>query len=339
MGPLTVIALITMVFITIVAVVGNTMAVISVVKFQRLRSQLCFHFLASLALADTAVALLVMTWSIVHTALLYAWPFGWFFCYFWMSCDVMCCTASILHLLVIALDRYVAIVHPLRYVDIMTPRRARILIATVWVTSIAISFVPIYAGWFAISRDQLYANQDTCLLEVNKTYAIVSSCTSFFVPFVLLITFYVKIYRIAFLQAARMRQDSVVRSEKLRIQHEAKAIKTVGSIVGFFSACWFPFFIMYITLAFCGSSNCQLSRKWIDLITWIGYANSAINPILYGFMQREFRASFLKLMCCFSTTRHAGYLNTARRFSNGGHSMESEELRCMNPHSANGRHT
>jgi len=107
------------------------------------------------------------------------WTFGWAFCYFWISCDVMCCTASILHLCVISVDRYLAVTEPLTYRGRMTRRRALAAVAGVWTCSSAISFVPVYAGWFVQAdggngqpRMRLYEDGPACGLFVNRVYAV-----------------------------------------------------------------------------------------------------------------------------------------------------------------------
>ena len=64
-----------------------------------------FH---SLAFSDITVACLVMPFTIIYDFIRY-WPWGTVACHFWISCDVMCCTASILHLCCVAIDRYVKI--------------------------------------------------------------------------------------------------------------------------------------------------------------------------------------------------------------------------------------
>lgn len=58
----------------------------------------------SLAIADITVASLVMPFTVVYDLYRY-WPWGPVLCHFWISCDVMCCTASILHLCCVAIDR------------------------------------------------------------------------------------------------------------------------------------------------------------------------------------------------------------------------------------------
>jgi len=84
---------------------GNCLVCAAVASYRRLRSSVTNYFVVSLAVADLTVAILVMPYSVAFE--LYGkWRYGWVFCYFWISCDVTCCTASILHLCVISLDRY-----------------------------------------------------------------------------------------------------------------------------------------------------------------------------------------------------------------------------------------
>ena len=133
--------------IIVVTLLGNGLVVTAVASFRRLRS-VTNYFVVSLAVADITVAILVMPYALVYD-ISEEWRYGWVFCYFFISCDVTCCTASILHLCVIALDRYLAITQPFSYHRKMSKRRALIMIASVWICSSAISFVPIYLGWFA----------------------------------------------------------------------------------------------------------------------------------------------------------------------------------------------
>lgn len=74
------------------------------------------------------------------------WIFGDLWCSIWLAVDVWMCTASILNLCAISLDRYVAVTRPVNYPSIMSSSRAKILIAGVWVLSFVICFPPL-VGW------------------------------------------------------------------------------------------------------------------------------------------------------------------------------------------------
>ena len=182
--------------IIILTLIGNSLVIASVVMYRRLRT-VTNYFVVSLAVADITVAMLVMPCSVIYE--IYGrWQFGWIFCYFWISCDVTCCTASILHLCLISLDRYWAITTPFSYKNKMSKRRALLSIASVWICSVAISFLPIYTGIFAdLSAMQLYTDSDECGLYVNKPYAVVSATTSFYAPLFVMLFAYFRIFRIA----------------------------------------------------------------------------------------------------------------------------------------------
>ena len=85
--------------------------------------------------------------------------------------------------------------------------RAVSIICSVWLCSSAISFVPIYLGWYADTNiTKLYIDSPECGLFVNRMYAVISSMTSFYVPLVVMVIVYVKIFRIAHGQAKAIRQ-------------------------------------------------------------------------------------------------------------------------------------
>lgn len=66
------------------------------------------------------------------------WIFGDLWCSIWLAVDVWMCTASILNLCAISLDRYVAVTRPVTYPSIMSTKRAKLLVAGVWVLSFVI---------------------------------------------------------------------------------------------------------------------------------------------------------------------------------------------------------
>ena len=298
--------------------VGNGLVVIAVASTRRLRSSVTNYFVVSLAVADLTVAVLVMPYAVLYE--LYGrWTFGWVFCYFWISCDITCCTASILHLCVISVDRYLAVTEPLTYRGRMTRRRALTAVAGVWTCSSAISFVPVYAGWFVedsaaaggggIQHMRLYEDGPTCGLFVNPVYAVISSTTSFYLPLVVMLVVYAKIYRIARHQAAEIQQlerslraaqqapSGRLQRRSRRVVSDTKAVKTLGTLMGLFCVSWLPFFVLYVVKPFCAVA-CRVSEEVEMAVTWLGYCNSFFNPCVYAFLNRDFRSAFGRVLCC-----------------------------------------
>ncbi|VDM55681.1 unnamed protein product [Angiostrongylus costaricensis] len=95
-------------------VLGNVLVVLSVVVYKRMRT-FTNILLTSLASADLLVGLVVMPMSLLDLLYNHRWPLGKFLCGVWATSDVLLCTASILNLCVISLDRYMAITSPLKY--------------------------------------------------------------------------------------------------------------------------------------------------------------------------------------------------------------------------------
>ncbi|XP_037755498.1 D(4) dopamine receptor isoform X1 [Chelonia mydas] len=78
---------------------------------------------------------------------------------------------------------------------------------------------------------------------------------------------------------------------------ERKAMKVLPVVVGAFLFCWTPFFVVHITRALCKS--CTIPSQVISIVTWLGYINSALNPIIYTIFNTEFRKFFRKALHVF----------------------------------------
>jgi len=182
-------------FIIMAALFGNLLVIVSVMRHRKLRV-ITNYFVVSLALADMLVALCAMCFNASVELMGGTWLFGYFMCDVWNSLDVYFSTASILHLCCISVDRYYAIVQPLDYPLIMTHGKLAIMLAVVWCSPALVSFVPIFMGWYTTEEHLEYRrkHQDICGFTVNKPYAVISSSVSFWVPGVIMIFMYYRIY-------------------------------------------------------------------------------------------------------------------------------------------------
>lgn len=173
--------------ITLATVLSNAFVIATVYQSRKLHTP-ANYLIASLALTDLLVSLLVMPISTLYTVT-GKWTLGQVVCDIWLSSDITCCTASILHLCVIALDRYWAITDAVEYSTKRTPRRAAGMIALVWVFSISISMPPLF--W----RQAKAGEVADCVVNTDHIlYTVYSTVGAFYFPTLLLIILYGRIY-------------------------------------------------------------------------------------------------------------------------------------------------
>ena len=128
----------------LVVIVGNSLVIAAVFTYRTLRT-VTNTFIVSLAVSDLLLGAVVLPFSSVNEVLGW-WPFGRIWCSAWLAIDVWVCTASILNLCAISLDRYLAISRPFRYPLLMSPTRAKVAVAVVWTLALAICLPPLL-GW------------------------------------------------------------------------------------------------------------------------------------------------------------------------------------------------
>ena len=80
---------------------------------------------------------------------------------------------------------------------------------------------------------------------------------------------------------------------KIIVSQEKRAAKTLGIIMGCFVVCWLPFFIVAVLRPFYA-----VPPVVTEIITWLGYFNSLINPGIYTFFNQDFRRAFYKILTC-----------------------------------------
>lgn len=205
--------------IIIVTIVGNILVILSVFTYKPLRIVQNF-FIVSLAVADLTVAILVLPFNVAYS-IRGRWDFGIHMCKMWLTSDVLCCTASILNLCAIALDRFWAITDPINYAQKRTVERVLILILGVWVLSLVISSPPLI-GW---NDWPDHFDRDTpCMLTQNQGYVIYSSLGSFFIPLIIMTIVYIEIYVATRRRLRERAQASKINAMALK---STMAVKTI----------------------------------------------------------------------------------------------------------------
>ncbi|XP_062450561.1 D(2) dopamine receptor isoform X2 [Rhea pennata] len=167
-----------------VIVFGNVLVCMAVSREKALQTT-TNYLIVSLAVADLLVAILVMPW-VVYLEVVGKWRFSRIHCDIFVTLDVMMCTASILNLCAISIDRYTAVAMPMLYnTRYSSKRRVTVMIAVVWVLSFAIS-CPLL---FGLNN----TDENECIIA-NPAFVVYSSIVSFYVPFIVTLLVYVQIY-------------------------------------------------------------------------------------------------------------------------------------------------
>ncbi|KAK1175172.1 alpha-1D adrenergic receptor-like [Acipenser oxyrinchus oxyrinchus] len=307
------------------AIVGNILVILSVICNRHLQT-VTNYFIINLAIADLLLSIIVLPFS-ASLEVLRFWVFGRIFCNIWAAVDVLCCSASIMSLCVISIDRYIGVKYSLKYPTIMTEKKAVVILIVVWVSSMVISIGPLL-GW----KEPPPSDASVCSITEEPGYALFSSLFSFYLPLMVILVMYFRIYVVArrttkSLEAGVKRERNKSKEVVLRIHcrsvleeaaassknknhpfrsslsvrllkfsREKKAAKTLAIVVGVFILCWFPFFFVLPFGSFFPAL--KPSEMVFKVIFWLGYFNSCVNPIIYPCSSKEFKRAFIRLLKC-----------------------------------------
>ncbi|CAF3203024.1 unnamed protein product [Rotaria socialis] len=217
----------TLIIFPLFTIVGNALVVVSVYREKSLHT-VTNYFVVSLAISDITVAAVVMPFAI-YLEFNRIWELSDRLCDFWVASDCMACTASILNLVAIAIDRYIAVTKPLKYARHKNPRRVAVMIVIVWLTSFFIA-LPIVSGANKSDVTDYPRVREQCAFFNNK-FLIFSSLGSFFIPCIIIFAIYYRIFLVLMRQARKNRKQLRPKAiiESAAAQHRTNADHLITS--------------------------------------------------------------------------------------------------------------
>ncbi|XP_076874293.1 trace amine-associated receptor 1-like [Brachyhypopomus gauderio] len=270
--------------VVILTVFGNLFVILTIVHFKQLHMPTNYLVL-SLAVTDLLLGALVMPPSMIRSVET-CWYLGKLFCKIHSSVDVTLCTASILNLSFISIDRYYAVCRPLLYQSKITTFVTLVMISICWSVSVIVGFGIIFL--------ELNILGSGCVLFQSAACTLFTSLLAFYFPGLVMLSIYTKIFHVARKQAKSI-QDMKCKSitQPVISKEQSKATKTLSVIMGVFLSLWTPFFICNVIDPFMGYS---IPSVLFDMLVWIGYLNSTCNPIVYALFYKWFRKAFCMLI-------------------------------------------
>ncbi|XP_017559810.2 glucose-dependent insulinotropic receptor [Pygocentrus nattereri] len=278
----------------------NLLVAIALVLLIQKKGSQSWCFVLNLAIADILVGLAIT--SIATDALKgRASSVQKEVCLLRMAFVIAPSAASIFTMFFISLDRYMAIKLPLRYAQLMGRRMIAGALIFLWLLSTAVGFMP-----NMVVEMQHSSNQSICTFfsVIEPQSIIIVFCTTFFPVLLVFIYFYLDILKIACGHQRRIRQAMQAGSHCVmpsRYWGHVKALKTVAVLVGCFTLCWCPFFVVSIVQVLC--PPCELYGFLENHLWLLGLTNSLINPLVYAFWQREVRQQLSDMFACIKASQ------------------------------------
>ncbi|XP_055874248.1 alpha-2C adrenergic receptor-like [Biomphalaria glabrata] len=220
--PHIIIGAIIITIIILMIIIGNFLVIWAILHDRTLKTTQNL-FIMSLAFADFFLGMIVIPFSLTNELMGY-WIFGVIWCELYKAIDILLCTASIMSLCLISLDRYWSITRAVHYARQRTRKRAAIMIFTVWFISAVVSIPPLI-GWKQPTRESQWA---MCTLSEDIGYVVYSAFGSFFIPAFIMVFVYFKIYQAAKERARKnvIKAPATKSSEKPEQKHSTESSVT-----------------------------------------------------------------------------------------------------------------
>uniref|UniRef100_A0AAZ3PBP8 Somatostatin receptor type 2 n=2 Tax=Oncorhynchus TaxID=8016 RepID=A0AAZ3PBP8_ONCTS len=283
---------ITFIYFTVCAVglTGNTLVIYVILRYAKMKTVTNIYIL-NLAVADV-LCMLSLPFIAVQLALVH-WPFGSVLCRLVMTVDSLNQFTSIFCLTVMSVDRYLAVVHPIKSTKWRKPRVAKIINLTMWGVSLLVNLpIMIFSGLMP-NNNQAWA----CTIvwpepqgAYQTAFMFYTFLLGFFLPLIVICLCYLLI--IIKVKSSGMRVGSTKRKRS-----ERKVTRMVSIVVAMFVLCWLPFYVFNVTSVTGTIDTTPVLKSTFEFVVVLGYANSCANPILYAFLSDNFKKSFQNVLC------------------------------------------
>ncbi|KAJ8010976.1 hypothetical protein DPEC_G00053420 [Dallia pectoralis] len=250
-------------------------------------------YIFNLAVADALVTTTMPFQSTDY--LLNSWPFGEVLCKVFISIDYYNMFTSIFTLTMMSVDRYVAVCHPVKALDFRTSVKAKIINVIIWVLSSAAGIPALMLG-----GTQTHNGTTECALQFPHPYSywdtLMKICVfifGFVAPLIIVTVCYT-------LMVLRLKSVRLLSGSRRKDQNLRRITRLVLVVVAVFVVCWTPIhiFILVKTLAPPGGipETTPIMAAYFFCVA-LGYTNSSLNPILYGFLDENFKRCFRDFCC------------------------------------------
>ncbi|XP_071330615.1 trace amine-associated receptor 13c-like [Trachinotus anak] len=272
--------------ITLLTVVLNLLVIISISHFRQLLTTTNL-FLLSLAVGDFLVGFLQMPAAIL--LLQGCWMLGDLLCAAYYFLGYLTVSVSVGNMVLISVDRYMAICDPMFYSTKVTVKRVQLCVCLCWI------FSAVHSSWILRNSlkhlDSYKICHGECVVIGSNAEEIVDLIVTFLGPILVITLLYTRVFVVAVSQARAMRSHiaavTLQRSQTVKAKKsEMKAARTLGVVIAVFILCSCP----YYCFAFAVVNNLvRMSTSIIEL--WLLYFNSCLNPVIYVFFYPWFRKS------------------------------------------------
>ena len=285
---------------------GNLLLGISVIKNPNLRRTVPNMYIITLAVSDFLMSLLGIPFSLA-SLMTGKWPFNNFICQlqgFWI---LLMCAMSLQTLAVTAVNRYFRVVRSrASYQRIFSMKKTKITIAILWVMALFAPLPYVVAGheFFFHTGKVFCAHNAESLYEGYGAYLVLVYVA---IPLIIIITCYTRVF-IAVRKhnlnfRFRIRQRSTNNTTRNNTSLDSSGVLSVEEVnvtyillvvVISFLTCWTP--VLIIDMIDFINGDWKLKRQVYVSYTCFGFASTALNPIIYGIMNRSIRAEYLRIL-------------------------------------------